>query len=317
MWMKTPELIRVSLFCSVVLGVYAAAAWVIVAWCRRGLTSGAPPLSRRQISLRRVILGLAGLGLLSMAYGYFVEPRWLEVTRVRLESSTLPPGSRPIRIVLLSDLHSRPKPLLEERLPDIVAGENPDLIAFVGDSLESPDGLPVFKRCLRRLAALAPTFVVAGNWEVEKWHALDPFGGIGVRELDGEGVRLKVRGGAELWVTGAPMYGEEKAQKALREAPPGLFTLFLYHSPDLIEYVSRRKADLYCAGHSHGGQVALPLYGALVTYSRFGKRYEAGLYRVGQTWLYVNRGIGMTNGHLPVRFCARPEVTVIDVVAAR
>jgi predicted MPP superfamily phosphohydrolase len=67
-------------------------------------------------------------------------------------------------------------------------------------------------------------------------------------------------------------------------------------------------------GHTHGGQIALPLYGALITFSKYVKRYEAGLYREGETWLYVNRGIGMEGGPVPrVRFWARPEVTVIEI----
>ncbi len=61
--------------------------------------------------------------------------------------------------------------------------------------------------------------------------------------------------------------------------------------------------------HAHGGQVALPLYGALITFSKFGKKYEAGLYREGQTSLYVNRGLGMSN--LPLRFGAPPEVALL------
>ena len=64
--------------------------------------------------------------------------------------------------------------------------------------------------------------------------------------------------------------------------------------------------------------MALPLYGALLTLSKFGKRYEAGLYREGATTLYVNRGIGMEGGPAPrVRFWARPEVTVIEIAPAR
>ncbi len=60
--------------------------------------------------------------------------------------------------------------------------------------------------------------------------------------------------------------------------------------------------------------MALPLYGALVTLSKFGKKYESGLHREGQTWLYVTRGIGMEGGPAPrVRFFARPEVTVIEL----
>jgi predicted MPP superfamily phosphohydrolase len=75
------------------------------------------------------------------------------------------------------------------------------------------------------------------------------------------------------------------------------------------------NVDLYLCGHTHGGQVALPLYGALVTLSKFGKKYESGMYTVGDTILYVNRGIGMEGGLTPkVRFLARPEITVFDIV---
>jgi predicted MPP superfamily phosphohydrolase len=72
--------------------------------------------------------------------------------------------------------------------------------------------------------------------------------------------------------------------------------------------------DPYLAGHTHGGQVALPFYGALATLSAFGKEFESGLHRVADTWEYTNRGIGMEGGAAPrMRFAARPEVTVIEV----
>jgi predicted MPP superfamily phosphohydrolase len=92
-------------------------------------------------------------------------------------------------------------------------------------------------------------------------------------------------------------------------------SIFLYHYPEEVENPALRSADIYLAGHTHGGQVALPFYGALLTLSKFGKKYEAGTYKVGQTTLNVNRGIGMEGGHAPrVRFYARPEITVIDIV---
>jgi hypothetical protein len=88
-------------------------------------------------------------------------------------------------------------------------------------------------------------------------------------------------------------------------------------SRDTIYSSLRFHPDLYCSGHTHGGQIALPLYGALVVLSDCGKRFEAGLYRVRGTWLYVNRGIGMEGGPvLRVRFWSRPEVTVYELVPA-
>ena len=97
----------------------------------------------------------------------------------------------------------------------------------------------------------------------------------------------------------------------MKSIPMTDFSVLLYHSPDRMPEAVAEGADLYCAGHTHGGQVALPLYGAMLTLSKFGKRYEAGLYHEDRTWLYVNRGIGMAGGFLPrVRFWCRPELTI-------
>jgi predicted MPP superfamily phosphohydrolase len=131
--------------------------------------------------------------------------------------------------------------------------------------------------------------------------------------LRGEAVRIDVRG-TPFRIAGVPVGGERQIGMILNAIPPGEFCVFLHHYPDEIEEVASRKVDLYCAGHIHGGQIALPFYGALVTLSKYGKRFEAGLYHVGETRLYVNRGIGMEGGSIPrVRFCARPEVTVIEI----
>ncbi len=300
------------LFLASVAAVYLLASLAVARLVlRRFGKLGAP--SRLQLRMQRIVFALAAVGVVCMAYGYFIEPYWLSVTRVRLASAKLPRGARPIRLIHISDLHSDPKVRLEERLPDVIAAERPDLIVFTGDSLNSPAGLPVLRSCLTRLAQVAPTFVVKGNWDAWFWREQNLFEGTGVRELKNEALRFAV-GGASLWIAGVPVGGEHKLDETLDALPPEAFKLFLYHYPDLIDEVAAKKIDLYCAGHTHGGQVALPLYGALVTLSKFGKRYEAGQYRVGETTLYVNRGIGMEGGPAPrVRFWARPEVTLIEI----
>ena len=88
-----------------------------------------------------------------------------------------------------------------------------------------------------------------------------------------------------------------------------------HHSPDYIEEASRAGFDPYFAGHTHGGQVRIPGYGAILVLSKYGKRYEAGLYSRDRTWMYVNRGLGLESGWSPrVRLFCRPEVTVLEVV---
>lgn len=278
--------------------------------------------SRAMRRAERGVLALAGFGIACFAYGYFVEPYWPEVTHVRIESAKLAGATRPLRVVHISDLHCDPQPRLEERLPDIIAAEHPDIIVFTGDSLNSPEGLPVLRKLLPKLAAIAPTFVVRGNWDTGYWRREELFGGTGVRELKKEAVKVEVAG-TSLWITGAafaslyePPDGTRSGiESALKGVPPDAFTIFLYHTPDeILDVAETNRVDLYCAGHTHGGQVALPVYGALITLSKFGKKYESGLYREGATSLYVTRGIGMEGGSAPrVRFFARPEVTVIEL----
>ena len=327
--MLASERLAVFVFFAVILSVYAAAGLMTARYVVQRFIRKAPTFSRTWTWAFRLVLGLALLGVLCAAYAFFVEPYWLAVTRVRIPTPKLPKGSRPIRIVHISDLHSDARPRLEERLPGVIAAQDPDLIVFTGDAANSDAGMPVARRCLSRIAQIAPTFAVMGNWDFP-----GIYDGTSVRLLHADALKTDVRG-TTLWIAGVAFGAEVSfvggafAPRVLEpsrgtEPPPTLdavpreaLAVFLYHTPDLIYPIAERNIDLCLCGHTHGGQVALPLYGALVTLSRFGKRFEAGLYRVGDTWLYVNRGIGMMGGPVPrVRFWSRPEVTVIELVPA-
>lgn len=316
------ESTAVLLFVCAVAAVYLFAACALVRLLLRRFGFMERP-TRAGLVAERGSLALAAVGLVCFAYGYFVEPFWPQVTHVSVKSPKLKGAQRPVRVVHISDLHCDPEPRLEERLPDLIAAERPDLIVYTGDSLNSPEGLPVLRKLLPRLASIAPTYAVRGNWDTAYWRRHELFEGTGVYELKREAARVDVAG-TSLWVAGAPFAslaeppdGERTGiENTLKNAPPDAFTLFLYHTPDLIlEAAATNRVDLYCAGHTHGGQVALPVYGALVTLSKFGKKYESGLHREGPTWLYVTRGVGMEGGVAPrVRFFARPEITVIELV---
>ena len=318
------ESTAVLLFVCAVAAVYLFAACAVARLLLRRFGFMERPAGASRAAERGSLV-LAAVGLLCFAYGYFVEPYWPEVTRVRVESAKLKGAQRPVRVVHISDLHCDPEPRLEERLPDIIAAERPDLIVYTGDSLNSSEGLPVLRKLLPRLAAIAPTFAVRGNWDTAYWRRAELFEGTGVVELRKEAARVDVAG-TTIWVAGAPFASLVEPptgtrggiETAVRDVPEGAFTVFLYHTPDaILEAAETGRVDLYCAGHTHGGQVALPVYGALVTLSKFGKRFESGLHRVEGTWLYVTRGVGMEGGPAPrVRFFARPEVTVIELAPA-
>jgi hypothetical protein len=280
---------------------------------RRG-RRGARAHGRGYIWLRRVVLTLAAAGVACMAYGRFIEPRWVEVTRVSVESGRLVGAARPVRIVQISDIHCEDHAGPEEQLPGIIAGLAPDAIVFTGDAINTRAAAGRFRRLMTRLAAIAPTLAVRGNWDTDYYGDVDYFGGTGVRELSGEAVKLTLAG-ADVWFAGAAAHNEKGIAAALDYAPKGACKVLLYHYPDsILDVAARGDVDLQLSGHTHGGQVALPFYGAMVTLSRHGKRFERGLYKVGSTCLYVNRGIGL-EGHVapPVRFCSRPEVTLIEL----
>jgi predicted MPP superfamily phosphohydrolase len=307
--MSSAEIWRGLAVLAFVATIYVLVAGIVVRYVVAKLRGRAHASTTR---FNRIVLIVAALGLPCFGYGLFIEPYRLTVSHIEITSAKIPRGVGGFRIAHISDLHSDSKPRLEESLPEAIAAEHPDAIVFTGDSINSPEGLPVFKACLSRIARVAPTFVVKGNWDAWYWTHLPRFEETGVRELDGTSAHITKRG-FEVWFTGVAVENEPAAERALASVPQNALSVFLYHYPDLVGDVAG-KADLYLAGHTHGGQVALPFYGALITLSRYGKRYEAGLYRDRNTWLYVNRGIGMEGGATPrVRFWAPPELTIIDV----
>jgi predicted MPP superfamily phosphohydrolase len=303
-------LILAILFVAAVATMYVLAALVILRLIRRRRS-----ITRISVG-DRIILGVAAVGVACMLYGRFIEPNWLATTYITIHSSKIPTGNRSIRIVHFSDLHSEPRPRMEPKLVEAVAAAHPDVIVFTGDSLNSSSALRVFRDSISALTKIAPTYVVRGNWDTSDWSRLDLFGNTGAKELNGDAVRIQVDG-IPVWIAGVANGNFSRLATSFGRIPPDEFSVFLYHSPDLMPEVAAKHIDLYCAGHTHGGQVALPLYGAMVTLSKYGKRYEAGLYHENDTWLYVNRGIGMDGGFAPrVRFWSRPELTVIDVMPA-
>jgi hypothetical protein len=189
----------------------------------------------------------------------------------------------------------------------------PDVIVFAGDAINSNAGLPVFRDCIKRLAEVAPVYAVRGNWDVWWFSHADLYSDTGVTVLDREVVRVPVAGD-EIWLAGARVDSEAVIPELLTQIPSGRYAVVVHHFPETAEASIRAGADLVLSGDTHGGQVRLPLAGALVRISRWGGYYEMGLHNIGNGWLYVNRGIGMEGGWIPrVRFLCRPEITLIEI----
>ena len=309
--MTNAEVIRILLFIFFVGLVFGISFLILIKqfffpWMRQE-TEPRKPIS----TTGKLFLTAAFAGILCMFYAHWIEPFWLDVTRVAIQSPKLSGASRPIKLAHISDLHCDPTENVEPQMIAAIAQEKPDFIVFTGDTMNEATALPVLKRTLTSLAKIAPTYVVKGNWDAWYYSKIDLFSGTGVRELNDESVKIEVAG-TSLYLVGVPVSKTLNFEQAFRGVPPEAFKILLHHYPDEMETAKQQKVDLYCAGHTHGGQIALPFYGALVTFSRFGKKYESGLFQEDGTSLYVNRGMGI-EAHPRFRFFSRPEVTIIEI----
>jgi predicted MPP superfamily phosphohydrolase len=260
---------------------------------------------------------LALLVALCVLWARLVEPFWPQVERVRIETDRLPAGTGPVRLVLLADTHCDPAARAEPRIPGIVRELEPDAIVFAGDAINSPEGLPHFRRLMKQLAEIAPTYAVRGNWEIWWFREVDFYSGTGVSFLEDRAIPVR-SGGAEVWLCGAPPLTPGEPPPALSLPPEGRFKILVHHYPEVgAEVLGAGRADLALGGDTHGGQVRLPLLGPAIKISRCGGYFDVGLHRIGRGHLYVNRGIGMEGGRAPrVRFMCRPEVTLIEISPA-
>lgn len=302
--------------------------WLAMILVRAGLTWGGAVLGRRVPGKReiRVALLVWALNLAILpceVYGLYFEPFNLGVSRVHV---SLPEtsGDVRLRVVQLSDLHVERTTGRERAVLETVERLEPDLILLTGDYLnlsyvDDARARQEARELLRQLDAPQGVYAIPGTPVVDTASAMAAlFDGLdNVQVLHDKVATLDVEGQA-LYLVGVANLGLERDRDSLRELmrrlPAEAWTILLYHTPDLIETASELGVDLYLAGHTHGGQVRLPWLGAIFTASRYGKRYEMGLYRVGRTQLYVSRGIGMEGLGTPrVRFLCPPETVELEL----
>jgi predicted MPP superfamily phosphohydrolase len=196
----------------------------------------------------------------------------------------------------------------------------PDMVVLTGDFVSYG---PLPKSYARRHAGSCAEilskiecplrYAIMGNHDVmvgEKY-VLGPLRENGIPVLLNEAVPLE-RERQRLWLAGLDSADQYKSrpQQAIPRAG-GEPTIVLAHEPDILPEIAKYKVDLMLSGHTHGGQVRLPFWGAVVL-PPLGKRYVEGLFRYGDTQLYVNRGIGTVG--MPFRLNCPPEITVLTLV---
>lgn len=244
----------------------------------------------------------------------------LQTTETALVSPALPPAFDGLRIVELADLHGRVFGRGSRRLLAAVRRAEPDLICIDGDLFDEHTDLAMLPPLLRGLCAIAPVYYVTGNheWRVPGLRGiLAQMRACGVTVLQDDW-RVLRRGEDALIVAGTddPCGPAELKTPAeliadiRAEAGEAAFLLLLAHRNDQLPQWSALGVQAVLAGHCHGGVVRLPFVGGLFgTDRRLFPAWDAGLYRQGETALYVSRGLGYTNVHF--RLFNRPEVAVI------
>jgi hypothetical protein len=278
---------------------------------------------------RRNVLTVAGIGALGvLGYAVGVEPYAIEVVRLEMCVPRLPPAFDGYTVCQISDLHMSQMGRRERRLRALLEALPPcDLVVVTGDLVHTPRGIKPFLELAKSCRAGDGVYAVFGNSEHKNGvrpHAL-------ARTLDEGGITpllnshtLLCRGGATIALAGVddPVSGLDRMSAALEGITADCCTLLLMHSPDGIAEAALRGVDVVLSGHTHGGQVSLPFFGAPYTHSLLGHRMSSGYYagkklrriigiRPGRTQLYVTRGLGVSG--LALRFLTRPELTILTL----
>jgi uncharacterized protein len=285
-----------------------------------------------------ILVVLVAFGALVAAYAVFVERRWYRLVRHRLD--ILPAEAHGLTVLHLSDLHLTDGDRRTARfLASLPAA---DITVLTGDALGEPQAVEFVVRALRPVRGrLASLFVLGSNdlfaprltnpfryfLSTRRRRPLVPRRGRPadlVRLLEEDGwVHLKNRkygrrtGGLRMEVVGLDDPHVHRADlRVASRSEPDAFGLAVVHSPDPAPELAALGYDLVVAGHTHGGQVRLPLLGALVTNCSMPTRLARGLARLGSSYLHVSPGMG-TSKFAPFRLLCRPEATLLELGAGQ
>ncbi|WP_171681868.1 metallophosphoesterase [Paenibacillus planticolens] len=280
-----------------------------------------PQISRRAFLKKGAVLAgsLLASGGLAGSYASYIEPKWYEFTRINLSFERLPNNFHGLKLLQFSDLHLGHHLNLQdlEHIVSLINHEKADIVTFTGDLFDSQitEDPASTSKLLASLEAPLGKWAVLGNHDKlnKTNHTLSILQEGGFQMLLNAFKKISYKGqtiqiaGVEDKLTGNP-----DITMTLQGANTQMFTLLLSHCPDFADEAAALPIDLQLSGHSHGGQVRLPVVGALFTPLQ-AKNYVMGLYEVpdSKMLVYTNRGIGTT--FLPFRFLCRPEITVITL----
>jgi predicted MPP superfamily phosphohydrolase len=288
-----------------------------------------------------VSLSLLGAGVAGIGYAAVVERNWFRLRR--FDVPILPRGRRPVRILHISDLHLTPRRRMLIDWVRSLGDLRPDLVVNTGDSIAHPDAVPALLHALEPLLSRPGLFVYGSNdlyspvpknparylWRTSKsdnhrhipdlpWEELGTgMAAEGWLDMNNTTARLKV-GDLDVAVGGIhdSHIDRDRYDRIAGPAPADAdLRLGVMHSPE-PRNMTRFAADGYqllLAGHTHGGQLCIPFYGALVTNCGIDRPRAKGLHRHDSAWLHISAGLG-TSPYAPARFACFPEASLLTLV---
>ena len=276
-------------------------------------------LSRRRF-LRMALLAVASMPFAVSAYGAVAARSRKVVERVVIPIPGLPPQLDGLTIVQMSDIHSGTF-MTEAQMDEHVRLANelePDIVALTGDFIATnKDQVAPFINAMSKLRAKHGVFGCLGNHDMSGSAAeriAQGFEQHGLKLLRNRNEIIDIDG-AKLNVIGVDYIGRRSRLNSLGQAVKDIplegTTVLLAHSPNSFEEAARAGIDLTLSGHTHGGQIALTLAGLVLTPAALATMFLAGLFRIGRSHLYVNRGLGTTGP--PIRINAPAEITHITL----
>ena len=271
------------------------------------------------------VIGVAALDFFLLTiggagYGHLIEPNWFKVETVKLRLPRLSRKFSGLRVAQISDIHMGGWMNRErfQRVAELITTEKPDLLLITGDFIIGRNALDIADQTAQDLITVLsglsksfPTFAALGNhdyWtDVETVRRVLSASGIidltnTVFTLRREEDSLHLCGVDDVWE------GDVRLDHVLEKLTDDSAAILLAHEPDFADTsAATGRFDLQLSGHTHGGQVVLPLIGPPIL-PYLGRKYPMGLYKVGEMFQYTTRGVGMAR--LPLRINCPPEVTL-------
>lgn len=266
----------------------------------------------RNVVMKSKKLIFSILTILIIFYSFMIEPNRLIVKNVTVKDSEL----AGMRVVLVGDYHIEPNQRKRlKRLVNLINEQNADLVLSVGDFVagcEQDTTMPIedIVKELKEVKSKNGFYTVLGNHDcwIDRVGITKELNENGIRVLSNSNIKVNIKG-KELYIAGLEdlATGSPNISQAIDKTKRPV--ILLTHSPDVFPYVPQ-SVNITLAGHVHGGQVRLPLFGVLYVPSAYGNRYSQGLIIENGKKMYVTKGIG--NSTLSVRFNCVPEINVID-----